>query len=286
MKIQNKSQFVDVVKSFSIKTKYIVVKPNWVSIDEGEYTEAEILEWLFEALPQEKIVIESYTPWRGLKQTLTDKGTELKTDLVEGQKFWDFYKEQDEHFLNKTGIGEVLKKFNAQYLNVTNEYWSGNCVSISEIETLCPDLIWKELYSYIPQKLFNIRKEVTLISLAKIKLEEENKNIIVSLSVKNLFGLIPHPSRREPFHRNNHTEIPQVISDVYKLYTSLFPNTLSINEGIKSMVRSYCEPNQMIEKDQNLVFADKDLLFADTLVCEQFGINPQTVPYFKLTQGK
>lgn len=286
MKISSKSKFINKITSFHLATDYVVVKPNWVSIQEGEYTKPEILEWLFEALPQKKIVIESYTPWRGLECSPNKDKEELKVDLVGGKKFWNFYRKQDEYFLKETGMGKVLEKFGAKYINSTNEFWKGNCVDWSviksEVEKKFKDIHWTEFYSYIPKQIYQIRKNATLISLAKIKLEEKNKYIVVSLSIKNLFGLIPHPSRKEPFHTKDHSKIPQVTADMFKVYYSLFPNSLWINEGIKTLVKNYCEEDQFIERGKGLFFIGTDPVKVDSETCSEFGINPSNVPYLDL----
>lgn len=283
MIIASKQDFISFIKSFNLQTNFVIVKPNWVDIEKGNYTEPEILEWLLEALPdQKKIIIESYTPWRGLKYQPSE---DLKIDLEEGKKFWDFYKEQDVNYLEVTGIGKVLEKFDVEYINITNEYWKGEIVESQIIKDVVEkkykDIYWKDFYSYIPKKIFKIKDQTTLISLAKIKLEETNKNIVVSLSMKNLFGLIPTPSRREPYHKNNHSLIPQAIIDINKVYQTLFLNSLWINEGIFSLVRNYCEENQSYEQNENLVFASKSPVEADANACEFFRIDPQLVPYLK-----
>lgn len=284
MVIKNKQDFIDLIKSFNIQTEYAVIKPNWVSNQAGEYTEPEILDWLLEVLPnQKKIIIESYTPWRGLKFVEKDSHRGEGVTLEGGKKHWEFYKKQDEYFLETTGIGAVLKKHKVDYLNITNEVWSGNCVNHEEIKSLVEGkgnaVEWQELYSYIPQKLFDIRNSATLISLSKIKVEESIPVIYVSMSVKNLFGLIPHPSRWIPFHGKDHTLVPEVIKDIYKIYISLFDNSLWIAEGIKTLVRNYCEPNQKIVENQNLLFAGKDAVKVDFEACKAVGIDPTKVPH-------
>lgn len=281
MIINNKQDFISLIKSFNIQSPYVIVKPNWVDIVRGNYTEPEILEWLFEALPNsKKMVIESYTPWRGLKY---EPREDFNTDLEGGKKFWDFYKKQDDYYLKVTGIDKVLEKFNAEYINITDEYWRGKVVDPRIIQRLIEgkfkDINWNNLYSFIPKKLFQTRDKATLISLAKIKLEEGNKNIVVSLSLKNIFGLIPSPSRREPYHKDSHSLIPQVISDINKIYQTLFPNSLWINEGIFSLVKNYCEENQCYERNKNLAFASRDPKEADIAVCKEFGIDPNQIPY-------
>ncbi|RJP46663.1 MAG: DUF362 domain-containing protein [Armatimonadetes bacterium] len=285
MIISDENDFINIIKSFNIRTDFVVVKPNWVNLEKGNYTEPEILAWLFEALPdQKKIVVESYTPWRGLKYEADE---DLKTDLEGGKKFWNFYQKQDRYYLEKTGIGKVLEKFKAEYINITDEYWKGEIVEPQIIKDVVQkkhkDIYWKNFYSYIPKKLFNIKDQATLISLAKIKLEEGNKNIVVSLSIKNIFGLIPSPSRQDPYHKDDHSQIPQAIIDIHKIYSTLFPNSLWINEGVFNLVKNYCEENQFYEKDKNLVFASMDPTEADITVCEFFGINPESVPH--LTSG-
>lgn len=136
MIIKNKFDFIEKIKSFNIDTEYVIIKPNWVSNVKGEYTEPEILSWFLESLNknQKKIVIESYTPWRGLIFQSKNKKEELKTDLIEGKKHWDFYKKQDKYFLKTTGIDKVLKKYQVDYINITNEFWEKNCVNPKLIE--------------------------------------------------------------------------------------------------------------------------------------------------------
>jgi hypothetical protein len=287
MIIKFKEDFIDQIKTFDIKSEYAVVKPNWVSSQIGEYTEPEILDWLLEALPrQKKIILESYTPWRGLKlvEGYDHKGQDLT--LEGGKKDWDFYRKQDEYFLQKSGNGAVLQKHKAEYLNITDEVWYGNSVESETIKKLVvakeKSVKWQELYSYIPKKLFDIRKSATLISLSKIKTEEGIPIIYISMSTKNLFGLIPHPSRWIPFHGKDHSSVPEVIKDIYTIYTSIFDKTLWITEGIKTLVRNYCQPTQKIIKNQNLLFIGKDALKVDSEACVELGIDPKKVPHLQI----
>ena len=130
MIVHDAAAFVEAVRSFDARTEYIVVKPNWVSNTPGEFTEPEILDWLLQAFPDHrKIVIESYTPWRGqtyvqnpLKRQEEDD--QLAVSLEDGIDYWDFYREADENYLRETGIGRVLEKHDCEYVNITNEVWS------------------------------------------------------------------------------------------------------------------------------------------------------------------
>ena len=287
MIIKGKKEFIDQITKFDIKTKYAVVKPNWKSNHEGEFTEPEILSLLFEALPnQKKIVVESYTPWRGLKFIESDSHKGKGVTLDGGKAHWDFYKEQDQHFLGTTGIGNVLKKHKVDYINITNEVWGGKCIGPEVIKKEVTDkkerITWEELYSYIPQKLYQIRKSSTLISLSKIKIEEGIQAIYISMSIKNLFGLIPHPSRWIPFHGENHESVSEVTRDIYTLYTLLFDKTLWVAEGIKTLVRNYCEPHQKVVENQNLLFVGRSAKQVDSEACKILGIDPAKVPHLHL----
>lgn len=282
MKIKSKADFIKQIQKFRIDSEIVVVKPNWVSNEIGEYTEPEVLDWLFEALPkQKKIVIESYTPWRGLKFSEKDTHKGSGVTLEGGKKHYEFYKKQDKHFLKTTGNGDVLEKHNADYLNITSEVWDNNCVEPSLVKKLVNkkggSIKWKELYSYIPKQLYDIRNLSTLISLSKIKVEESIPVIMISMSFKNLFGLIPHPSRMIPFHEENHKLVPEAIRDICTIYTSLFDKTLWITEGIKTMVKNYCEPCQRIIKNQNLFFIGKNGKAVDSEACNSLAINPKKV---------
>lgn len=283
----SKSEFISKLQKHRINTKYLVVKPNWISNEPGEYTEAEILDWLFEAYPNtKKIVVESYTPWKGLKFIEPDTHKGKGVTLKGGKKHWDFYKKQDSHFLHETGNDEVLKRHNANYINITNEVWSDKCVEPNVIKSLVESngesVKWKELYSYIPKKLFDIRNDSTLVSLSKIKIEESIPIIYISMSIKNLFGLIPHPSRWIPFHGEDHSPVPQVIKDIYTIYTSLFEKNLWIAEGIKTLIRNYFEPDQEIVKNKNIMFIGKNAVEVDSLACKSQGLKPDKVPHIQL----
>jgi len=275
MKIKEKIEFIDEIRKFNIETEYIIVKPNWVSNKFGEYTEPEIIDWLFESFPkQKKIVIESYTPWRGLN------GTKINADLIEGKKFWEDYQNQDREFLKETGNEKILKKHKVEYINITNEVWANRCIEPEIIKKEVNNIKFEEFYGYIPEKIYKLKNKSTLISLAKIKTEEENKKIIVSLSIKNLFGLIPDP-KRDKYHRNNDKNIFQAIIDIFKIYTSIFRSTLWINEGIRTLVNHYCTDDQTIEKNKNLLFVGKNPIEVDSGTCWAMGVDPNKILYLK-----
>ena len=280
MIINTQEEFQESVRKFHIDTEYIVVKPNWVSNVYGKFTEPEILDWLLSSFPnQRKIIIESYTPWRG---SVYEGEDELAIDLDNGKNCWDFYRRQDEDFLAKTGIASVLENYSAEYVNITNEYWEGECEDSQVIEAVVDKkLKWKEFFTYIPKRLYEIRNKSTFISLAKIKEETAIPEIMVSMSVKNTFGLIPHPSRRDPFHGDDHNKVTQAIVDMYALYNRLFPNSLWVDEGVKTVMRDNFGENENAEKDKGYLFIGKHGPSVDREACGVLDINPEEVPHLK-----
>jgi uncharacterized protein (DUF362 family) len=287
MIISSKQDFIDQIKKFKIKTEYVIIKPNWVNNSDGEYTEAEILDWLLEAFTkQKKIVIESYTPWRGEEFFQANKLDRNTRNLSGGKKYWDLYKQQDNKFLKTSGINKVLKKHKAEYLNITNEVWSDQCVEKDIVKKIVEEsnkpIKWQEFYSYVPKKLFEIREKSILISLSKIKIEDSVPTIQISMSIKNIFGLIPYPSRQEPFHQNNNAQIPEVIHDIFTVYTTIFKNSLWITEGIKTLMINYCDPKQEIIRNRNLLFLGTNPVKVDEEACKKMGIDPKKVPYLQM----
>lgn len=286
MDIENKANFYNTIQKLGITSEYIIVKPNWLSNGDGEYTEPELLRWLFEALPDSQyIVVESYTPWRGLIYLPKFEGDELRVDLEGGRAYREFYRELDKKFLSETRIGNVLKEFNAEYVNITEEVWGGRCVNPDEIQKMFEGInynfTYKNFFSYIPSKLFKLRNNAALISLAKIKLQA-NKPILISASIKNLYGLIPHPSRMI-FHdvNNNYEGLAESMSDIFMLYTKLFKKNYWINEGIFTLVKEHFGENQYVEREKNLLIAGANPLAVDAEACKLFELDPFQSDYYR-----
>jgi hypothetical protein len=290
MRIFSKADFQSVVRSHVAQTRFVVVKPNWVSNVDGDYTDAVILSWFLESLQsdQKVLVVESYTPWRGLNFSSGGGTEELRVDLISGREHWEFYRKQDECFLEQTGLAQVLSRHHVEYINITDEYWKGNCCRPEEIgqelSTRSFAIRFSEFLSYIPKAVYDVRGQATFVSLAKIKIEREFENIVVSLSLKNLFGLIPHPLR-DRYHGPMHRDVPQAIADINKVYASLFRDSLWIAEGVQAFVEHYCTEDRTIGRNSGLLFVGKDPLRVDTQVCKDFGIDPADVPYFEYLSG-
>jgi len=290
VRVFDRTAFQSATKSCAPETPFVVVKPNWVSDREGGYTDAEILSWFLDSLPPDKrvVIVESYTLYRGPALCSEEAPGEPQGGLISGRAHWESFRKQDECFLQRTGLADVLRAHHAEYINITDEYWKGNCCEPEEIGRELSSrglaIRFSEFLSYVPRPVHDIRNQATFVSLAKIKVEEEFRSIVVSLSLKNLFGLIPHPCR-DGYHGPRHRDVPQAIADINSVYASLFPNSLWIAEGIHSYVEHYCTPNRTVVRDSGLLFVGRDPLRVDAQVCEHFGIDPADVPYLELLSG-
>ena len=291
MKRATQRQFQEALQSLNIPTEFLVVKPNWVSNDPEGHTDAETLRWLFESVrPDQRIIIlESYTPWRGLACPGINAKENIGVDLVSGKAHWDFYQRQDEYFLHETGIGRVLHDYQARYLNITNEYWNQHCCHptaiAEELQRRSFDITFEEFCSYIPTQIYDIRDRATFVSLTKIKLETEILPIRISLSLKNVFGLIPHPARMNPYHGVNHQSTPMAIADINKVYAALFRESVWINDGMRSVIHHYCTGHERIEQNTGLLFVGRDPIQVDSQACQTYAIDPKDVPYLQLLHG-
>ena len=288
MKIQNKIDFIKSVQQFNIKTEYAIIKPNWINDQEGEFTEAEILGWLLEALPeQKKIVVEGYTPWRGLIYQPTSTNDELKIDLLGGKHYRNFYREMDRNFLHKTGIEDILHEFNAEYFNITECVWDGKCISkdhiLKEIEGRGYFFSNPEIASYMPIRLYEIRQNATFVNFSKIKQEKHNPYINFSMTIKNMFGLIPDPSRAKYHGGENHYKgLDKALADIFFLYVLIFRKSLWIAEGIRTIAKEPFAPEKTIEKDLNYLFLGKDPIKVDSDACKPIQQNPNMSDYYRL----
>ena len=131
----------------------------------------------------------------------------------------------------KLGLAEVIARHRAQYLNITEAHWNGDCVPVSAVHTLLEEhgisLRHPELAAFIPQPLLDLRG-APILSFARFKGPTR-------LGISNLFGLIPTPLR-SAWHGPDITHFSSVCCDLAKLYSCLFP-TYSVVEALHSAVR-------------------------------------------------
>ncbi|MHA1303053.1 MAG: DUF362 domain-containing protein [Candidatus Heimdallarchaeaceae archaeon] len=238
-----------------LKSETIIIKPNWVSTELANFTDVKTLRMLLEALDSHFVVTESHihnlihAP-EGRNITVGDKQVNMKWLLTgEGWKWlienpswdwfkkdghWDEIKKYDKIFLDENGFTDLFKEFDVDYINVTDEVWSGRIADPTEVKTLVESRFKpvqiKKLYSMVPKKLYDLRGS-TFISFAKIKM-------YASFTLKNLFGMIPDPARPW-WHGLNESRIASSIVDINKIYHTLF-NVYGICEALT--IKSFSHP--------------------------------------------
>ena len=252
-------------------TPPVLIKPNWGTVE--CYTDTQILDWTLAAIPGEKLVIESHG-WARNEATLRQlpPGALTKANLRTG----------DDWFLNHSGAHQVLEKHRVEYLNLTEEIWAGRAADPAliqqAVEQRYAPVMCEELYSKVPARLYDLRGG-SLLSLSKCKIVFYPLG--VSLAIKNLFGLIPGPSRGK-YHGENHASLDQNIIDINKIYRSLFTvsglietvNTAGfvLDEAARTLARPVGD----------WVFASDDTVSLDAFVSAAGGRSPDSIGHLRL----
>ncbi len=265
----DKRTYQELLKTLDLKPP-VVIKPNWGS--SICYTEAEILDWTLEAINGEAHIIESYGWSRTREMLETGKlGSKKKKDL----------RESDKWFLEYSGVDKVLEKHGVEFLNISEENWARHTTDPETIKTNVEEkhqpVNDPDFYTWIPQRLYDLRGS-DFLSLSKLRLGL--KDIPASLSIKNLFGLIPKPSRWK-YHGKQNTLLNQSIVDIYKVYDSLF-NIKGVVEAVFSHTDMDIEHNKTrILKNLGFAAASRNPLNLDACVMTLFGVEPYQAHFKK-----
>jgi uncharacterized protein (DUF362 family) len=248
-KLSNPNEISQLLDDPWLKNQTIIIKPNWVSTDPADFTDADTLRVLLEALDSPVVVTESYCLARSMN--ILNQGLAFVVEgedvnwqwLLKGDGWkwlienpdWDWFRSgehwnqliiEDKKFIDEYGFADLFNEFNVTYINVTEEVWNGRIANPAEVkrivESKYKSVRNKKLYGMVPEKLFNLRNS-TFISFARMKM-------YASFTIKNLFGMIPDPLR--PYwHGPKNSTITQSIIDINKIYHSLF-NVFGICEAI------------------------------------------------------
>lgn len=256
-----------------------IVKPNWFCLYPGNYTAAQALDLTLAALPGPAVVVESYTAMRH------DGSREITSR--NGRENWAWLREQDAWFMETTGIGEVLGWHGAEYVNVTEEVWSGRVAPAAEVaarvEARYGAIDQPELYDYVPRRLFELAGN-PLVSLARLKGGW-------SLSLKNLFGLIPDPLRSR-WHGKDDADLARSIVNINLVYHALF-RVFGLVETLTPFALygeggEYHTPwgDYELRPAAGVVFAGASLPAVDAVVARACGVDPAGLEYLQLAEGR
>ena len=273
-----------------------LVKPNWYSPMRGGYTDAAALETLLSALPGKAIVVEGYSgdrqdgsavywvhgekvDWRWLLRNL-DLGWVLEDGNLETMRSWDKW------YRDSLGLTDVMERHGCEYLSITEEVLAGRVEDPlrvkKRVEARYPGVQYSKLYGYMPSRLAAY-EGAPLISLGHLK---GAGGTYPSLTIKNLFGLVPDPWRSW-WHGPGDTRLSRSIIDIAKIYSSYFSligvceafscYTVSDPSGeVKTSYGAY-----RIEDGDGFAACGANLSDLDSVVCGLIRVDPSTVGYLK-----
>ena len=279
--IRGSADLAALLEEFDLGEGPFVIVPNWHCAQEGYGTDAQTLNYLLGILPGEKIVIEAYDAVR------TDDPSRFSgLDLDEAQKHQEYLREQDRIFLRTTGIGEVLEEHGAEYLNITEEVWGQRVADATKVQAFVEQhygpVSHKELCGMVPQRLWELRGQ-SLINYAKMKAGRLATRVFFSLSMKNLFGLIPVPDR-ESYHGSKYQGLSSSIVDTNIIYCSLF-RVISICEAIRNTLLSsqanFADKHTLV-KDLQLAVASDKLVELDAFLVTVLGDIPENRHFLQI----
>lgn len=296
-KIRNASDLKEIFPTNFLESDNFIIKPNWFSPHPGNFTDVKTLRLLFEALNGKILIIESYTLEKqdgSLKFIVEDHEVDWKWIMehpdwtwIKEKRRWDQLRKQDEWFLSEFGFKDLFSEFGVEYINITEEIWQG-CSAESkiikrEVERKYPPVVNDKLYQLFPFKLLKY-KDQSFISFGKIK---GIKSKYPSLTLKNMFGLIPDPLRSW-WHGPEDSLLSQNIIDINKIYTTFF-NVYGLCEGIFSAIVSNPKGsiqvpwgNYDIIENLGIAAFSNHLVSLDALICGIIDINPSQVEYIRL----
>jgi uncharacterized protein (DUF362 family) len=276
------------------KSETVIVKPNWFSPHPANFTDAETLRMFLEALDARVVVVEAYTlEKQDGSMKFTIDGEEVDWTWIMKHPSWDWAKEggrwdeirrQDRWFMDAHGFSDLFQEFGVEYVNVTEEVWEERVadpdVVMEVVNRRFGPVFKEELYAFLPEKLHELAGS-TLVSFGKVK---GIASTFPSLTLKNMFGLIPDPLRSW-WHGTNDKWLGDSIVDITKVYASFF-RLYGICEAIKQVTISHPEGEIKVPwggyniiRDLGVVALGGDLVSLDAVLCGLIGVDPEKVSY-------
>ncbi|UCD44617.1 MAG: DUF362 domain-containing protein [Candidatus Bathyarchaeota archaeon] len=286
------------------KSETIIVKPNWVETKPALFTDCETLRILLESLDSKVVVVEGHQIGRSMKElpegmsfTLEGKERNWLWLMRGGWSWlernpgwgwfrdgghWDQIQREEELFLDCQGFTDLFREMDVEYVNVTDEIWSGRTVDPAVIkgavESRFKPVSEERLYGYVPRRLYELRG-ATLISFAKVKQ-------YATFSMKNLFGLIPDPLRAW-WHGPKNSRFDDSVIGINKVYTALF-NVYGVCEALRRT--AILNPEGEVEvpgfrydvaEGLGMVALGRHLVSLDAIVCALAGFEFKDASYLE-----
>ena len=285
------------LEASALSSEVIIIKPSWYSPHPANFSDADTLRMLIEALDAEIVVTESYSFDRqdGSMRFVID-GEEFDWRYAMRHPGWDWIREegrwsqmrlQDRWFLDEHGFTDLFRERGVEYVNATEEVWQGRITDPKDVkevvESKFPPVFRDELYGQVPKRLFDLRGS-TLISFGRVK---GMGGTLPSLTMKNMFGLIVDPMRSW-WHGPRDRWLARSIVDVNKVYASLF-DVYGVCEALRcatvsrkdGMVKVPWGSYDILE-GLGVVALGPHLVSLDAVLCGLIGVDPGEVSYITL----
>jgi uncharacterized protein (DUF362 family) len=260
--------FLELLGTLDLKPP-LIVKPNWGT--SSCFNEADILDWVLEAVDGDALVVESYG-WARCEEYLRGEGL--------GSKKRGDLRRSDEWFFRYSGLDKVLERHGVEFLNITEENWRHSTADPEEVRRLVEakyePVAMEEMYGFVPERLLEMRG-ADLLSLAKLKMWLPPFR--ASFTLKNFFGMIPGPGRLR-YHGKKNSRIDQSITDIYKIYESLF-DVKGVVEAVFSASVAESLQKVNVHKDPGFASASKQPLELDTIIAALLGLDPHEISYLE-----
>ncbi|MEE8570602.1 MAG: hypothetical protein V3S97_06390 [Candidatus Bathyarchaeia archaeon] len=250
-KVRNSQELRQVLDEPWLESESIIIKPNWATVEQGYFADTETLRMLFEALDSKITITESHIftrsqtyPVKGMNFNVGEKELSAESflfgdgwrwliknpdwDWFKKGGYWEWMRKEEKDFLDNFGFTDLFKEFNVDYVNVTDEVWSGRIADPTKVkravESRFSPVRAEKIFNMVPKKLYELRGS-TFISFASLLHH-------ASFTLKNMFGMIPDPIRSW-WHGPKSLRTASSILDINKVYHSLF-NVYGICEALKN----------------------------------------------------
>ena len=224
-------------------------------------------------------------PTAGLLEYLLPDAAGIQESEAERERVW--IREQEQRYLEKTGIKFVLHHHRAGLLNDTEHWWDGGAAPAERVRELLSErgvtLRFEELLGCVPQALLEL-EGAPLVSFARFKGPTR-------LSISNLFGLLPQPLR-SAWHGPNITYFASVCCDLAKLYGALFrvhalieSLSCAVRWDRKGLYRSRWGNYDLVESPR-VVCLGSSLAAADVLAARLQGQDVRKSAFFDVVRAE
>lgn len=306
--VRDETELARVIQNLGLKQapegQAFIIKPPWFSPHPANFVGARELDLLLSCLPRgRRVVIEGYSGARNFG------GRDITPENA--RENWDWIREQDELFRERTGINDVLRRHDAEYLNVTEEVWQGKTVPPALIRALVEgtygagppgrdgagrdgagDAVVARAGAAGAAQAVALQAGAVQAAVAQEELfgvvpqglYDLRGSVLISYAklksgswtLKNLFGLIPDPLRFR-WHGEQGETLGRSIIDISAIYRALF-RVVGVVEGIYE-IPLYHEGGRYhtdwgdydIVKDPGLVLAGWPLVTLDFCAARLVG---------------